>query len=313
MTTTRTRLLPVVGALMAIASPVLAQSALDPDRQGVLERTDSGKGRAGLPDDPSALIDSARGQAEARHEDDKSEDADAISRAADRARAASGSSVDRGLGQVIDEISRSDGSTTRVVPGGRDLRADQESLAEFLDRVRSGASELKLSGPSSGKGDPATGYGDTELLVFASFSIPDESLKRLMLDTERAGGKLIMRGMHEESLQKTAAKVREVMGDDESFSFQIDPRPFQMLGVETVPTFALVEDTSAHIGTQCAKAKGVDVCQTDADPVPAAVIVGEVSLRYALDQIKRRAAEWSGVAAAYLANLDENDSRERFQ
>lgn len=73
---------------------------------------------------------------------------------------------------------------------------------------------------------------ESEILIFASFSIPDESLKALSDQARQRGCRLIMRGLYENSFQKTRTKALEL-----GVSFEIDPNLFEAFNIKSVPTF----------------------------------------------------------------------------
>lgn len=93
-----------------------------------------------------------------------------------------------------------------------------------------------------------------DLLVFVSFSMPMDSLKRLNQQVMDHGGKLVFRGLHEGSFMKMAQKLKAL-----SAEVLIDPTLFEAHGISEVPVFV----------------KGNDK------------LTGHVTLDYALDQFKK--------------------------
>lgn len=74
----------------------------------------------------------------------------------------------------------------------------------------------------------------TELMIFVSSSMPEESLKALSQQAQRVGGTLVFRGLIGGSFQKTQAYFErlQIVGD-------IDPTRFDDDHVTHVPTFIL--------------------------------------------------------------------------
>ena len=75
------------------------------------------------------------------------------------------------------------------------------------------------------------------LLVFVSFSMPMEALKSLGKQVNKAGGKLVFRGLVDGSFPKTSEKMRE-LGVDEL----IDPTLFQSFDITACPVFVLLDE-----------------------------------------------------------------------
>src|SRR5438105_7687906 len=65
-----------------------------------------------------------------------------------------------------------------------------------------------------------------DVLIFVSFSMPDLSLKALAEQAQRTGAILVLRGLHENSMQKTIDRVLEINGGKKA-AWQIDPRLYE--------------------------------------------------------------------------------------
>lgn len=107
--------------------------------------------------------------------------------------------------------------------------------------------------------------GPSQLLVFASFSMPDESLKALSRDAQKSGCRLIMRGLYENSFQKTQKKASAL-----GIQYEIDPNLFEEFKVEVVPTFI-----HAHVEKGTLVSKEYDR------------LSGNISLYYALKELSQ--------------------------
>ena len=87
------------------------------------------------------------------------------------------------------------------------------------------------------------------------------------------GSPLVLRGLVENSMKRTAARLGDLLGMDRGErtpSLAIDPTLFQRFGVDKVPTFVL-------------PLKAVAPCTPTGCPVPEHLkIAGNVSLAYAL-------------------------------
>ncbi|WP_341789768.1 type-F conjugative transfer system pilin assembly protein TrbC [Rickettsia endosymbiont of Polydrusus tereticollis] len=69
-----------------------------------------------------------------------------------------------------------------------------------------------------------------QIYIFLSFSMPDSALKSYYVAAERAGAKLVMRGLKNNSFLDTKAKADEI-----GISFDIDPNLFEKYQITAVP------------------------------------------------------------------------------
>ncbi|MFA8362885.1 type-F conjugative transfer system pilin assembly protein TrbC [Burkholderia ubonensis] len=133
-----------------------------------------------------------------------------------------------------------------------------------------------------------------ELLAFASLSMPADSLKRLIGDTARVGGVVVLRGFKDRSFKATAAAI-QALGVDMS-ALQINPNAFKQYRISAVPAIVLV--------------KADHVLDLDAEgcalPENFAGVSGDVTLPYSLREIARRSPAYQSLATRMLASLGEH-------
>ena len=182
--------------------------------------------------------------------------------------------------------------------------SQRDTMSAFLDRIESGELALPDRGDVRDLAD-----GGIRLVAFASFAMPDESLERLIVEVNKAGGTVLMQGLHENDWQATTKKVREIVGLNRAFEYKIDPRLFVTLGIESVPTYALIEKPQSILENQCTK--GMGVCQAGDTQLPAVTVAGDVSLDYAMRAMERRSRSpaWQEAAASIRARIEEGGER----
>ena len=120
-----------------------------------------------------------------------------------------------------------------------------------------------------------------KLLVFVSFSMPEDSLQALQREVSEVGGELIIRGLIDNSLKKTAKQVSDVL-DNGKGGLSIDPTSFQQYHIRQVPAFVVTN--------------GQDDDNYD-------VVYGNVSLEAALTELANKGDSAKGSAQQYLDEL----------
>lgn len=143
-------------------------------------------------------------------------------------------------------------------------------------------------------------------LVFVSLSVPETSLRALLEQSRPIGASLVLRGLVDDSMQRTAERLAALLGVDADaadqrrpspdVSLTIDPTLFERFQIDAVPAFVVPLEAPA-------------VCTTGgACPPPVhAKLAGDVTLPYALEVIARdaanprlrsAAAEWLGTSGS---------------
>ena len=116
-------------------------------------------------------------------------------------------------------------------------------------------------------------HGAKPLFIsFVSLSMPDAALTSIIRDTKEAGGVVVVRGFYGGSYGAFAGRVRELFEEGDEVGISVDPRYFQALGVETVPTYAVVLGEPVCDGFVC-------------DPIQSDTLSGNISVAAALQLI----------------------------
>lgn len=82
---------------------------------------------------------------------------------------------------------------------------------------------------------------DKGLYIFVSFSLPERVIKDLSRQALRVGGTLVLRGLVDNDILKTAQKI-QALGVD----VEINPPLFETFKVEVVPTFVLKKSEQTY-------------------------------------------------------------------
>jgi type-F conjugative transfer system pilin assembly protein TrbC len=115
--------------------------------------------------------------------------------------------------------------------------------------------------------------------IFVSLSIPEKNLKAIAAEAKNYGATLVLRGLKENSYLKTASYLQELI-EAEKIGFIIDPSLFAKYSVTSVPTFVL----SAL----------EEICPSNMTCLPGKFdkLVGNVTVKYALDKFKKEGEVW---------------------
>lgn len=131
-------------------------------------------------------------------------------------------------------------------------------------------------------------------IVFASLSMPEASLTRLIADTTKAGGVVVFRGFPGGSTKAFAEGLKRVVTNEgEEAHIAIDPRLFRAFKVTAAPTFVAV-------GREYELCDGLD-CTSRAPDHDR--ITGNVTAEYALETFVGGRGPGAGVARVALAQL----------
>ncbi len=127
------------------------------------------------------------------------------------------------------------------------------------------------------------------LMIFVSSSMPKDALKDLMIQAKQSGGILVLRGLVG-SLRNTQEYLANI--SRENVSAIIDPRLFDIFQVKLVPTFVVLSDV-------------VQDCQeNDCQFTPVHDrITGNITLKYALEQIESGQGDAAKTASIYLTKI----------
>ncbi|MDC7812245.1 type-F conjugative transfer system pilin assembly protein TrbC [Sphingomonas koreensis] len=139
----------------------------------------------------------------------------------------------------------------------------------------------------------ANGGEAPQFIVFASLSMPENSLRKLVRDTADAGGVVVFRGFPNNSAKDFVARLSKVVDQGQLASIGIDPRLFRAFEVQAVPTYVTVSsDFDLCAGFSC---------QTKLPPYDR--MIGNVTVEYALTTFAEGNGPGARIAAVALSNM----------
>lgn len=130
-----------------------------------------------------------------------------------------------------------------------------------------------------------------ELMVFVSFSMPPESLQRVVLESERTGAHIVFRGFKGDKLMEMSKHVANLIGQHR-VEVSVNPPAFNQFQVVTVPALVIALPTASEgLDNGCAQA------------TQYIKVTGDVGQDYALDLIERNSPAFASAAQAFNRRL----------
>lgn len=147
-----------------------------------------------------------------------------------------------------------------------------------------------VAGAKAGMANPE---GAPLFIAFASLSMPEEALSKMIEDTTKAGGVVVFRGFSAGNPQAFVQGIRNVVDQTGASNVAIDPRLFRSFGIDRVPTYvALSSDFEPCDQLDCVTA-----------PPPHDRIAGNVSISYVLETFANANGPGAPVSRVALRNL----------
>jgi conjugal transfer pilus assembly protein TrbC len=125
------------------------------------------------------------------------------------------------------------------------------------------------------------------VIIFVSFSMPDESLKMWMHDARLIKAPVVIRGLIDHSFKKTTIALSRLVKDHPG-GMQLDPLTFKMFKIDKVPAIVVTDGTCTTNSS----------CENHYD-----VLYGDVRLAYALQKIAEQKTERKPIATSALLAL----------
>ncbi|UAB78952.1 type-F conjugative transfer system pilin assembly protein TrbC [Erythrobacter sp. SCSIO 43205] len=133
-----------------------------------------------------------------------------------------------------------------------------------------------------------------KFIAFASFGMPEASLKALVRDVTKAGGVTVLRGFPQGDSRAFKRRLAAIWSDgDEAGALGIDPRLFRAFQIKAAPSFVMVaSDFAPCDGFDC----------TDTLP-PHDRVAGNITVAEALDIFARGGGPGARLAQLHLHRL----------
>ncbi len=132
-----------------------------------------------------------------------------------------------------------------------------------------------------------------ELMIFVSFSMPRESLRRIVEQSETTGARLIFRGFAGDKMTDMAARIGALLGKHRVEAV-IHPPAFTQFKVDQIPALVLAQsDAGNQLDSGCAQ------------PDRYVKVTGDVSQDYALEYVERTSPQWAASARLFGDKIKE--------
>ena len=187
------------------------------------------------------------------------------------------------------------------------LKAEQPDVKPLVDHAMGSIGAADVRGINGIEGNELSalvnastdagklGASHVQLMAFVSLSMPPDSLRKIMIDMQKAGGIVVFRGFPGNSMAAFKTQLGAIIPASMKFhNIGIDPRLFEAFRVEAVPTYIAVD-------------KPLDLCKPleCVSSVPDFdVIRGNVPVSYALETIANGRGPGASLARSGLAQFE---------
>ncbi|MEO8402132.1 MAG: type-F conjugative transfer system pilin assembly protein TrbC [Gammaproteobacteria bacterium] len=134
----------------------------------------------------------------------------------------------------------------------------------------------------------ANQVSDRNVIIFVSFSMPEESLKEWIREAKIMHAPVVIRGLLNNSFKDTVNKISFLTKENHG-GVQIDPTLFRKFQVNKVPAVVVFKEPSCMTNMSCT---------LDYD-----ILFGDVTLSYALRKISNQQDSVSAIANEALTFL----------
>lgn len=129
------------------------------------------------------------------------------------------------------------------------------------------------------------------LMVFVSFSMPLESLRRVVEQSEKTGAQIVFRGFAGDSMKEMSQKIADLIGSHR-VEVSVNPPAFTQYKITAVPSLVLALSTADN-----------ELEEGCALPSQYVKVVGDVGQDYALDIIERKSPAFARAAQYFSRRL----------
>ena len=177
-----------------------------------------------------------------------------------------------------------------------------EPSADLLERARTDIDKLLNQAEGQPHPSPMDERHGPQLYVFVSFSLPEITLKRLLTQASRIDASLILRGLVDDDLGKTRAKITQLLDADSQGNtrikggFAIDPTLFERFNITQAPSFVLTDAPAARC------------TESDCVSIDHVRLSGDIPIDYALETMAREAPAMKASAEQLLARMKGGES-----
>ncbi|MBN8828905.1 MAG: type-F conjugative transfer system pilin assembly protein TrbC [Sphingobacteriia bacterium] len=134
---------------------------------------------------------------------------------------------------------------------------DQSAFKEYISEIDLHSKEILTNVHNNkdlyqfiGTTQDQTNLNGINLYVFVSFSLDQKNLVKIAKETAVNGGKLVIRGLINNSFKETAIAVKELI-EQAGIGVEINPELFSKYDIKAVPTFILVDEENCSKEMSC--------------------------------------------------------------
>jgi conjugal transfer pilus assembly protein TrbC len=160
-----------------------------------------------------------------------------------------------------------------------------------VDEIMQGYYNRELTNSEDSSAEQGAEKSINQLLIFVSFSMPEQALKERVLEARKAGATIVLRGIIKDSITETAIALNKLTNNI-GVNAIIDPNLYKAFDIKVVPTIVVAQYSTYP-------------CEENCNYTPVHdKISGNISLDYALEQITNsKETITKPIAKKYLNQL----------
>jgi len=133
------------------------------------------------------------------------------------------------------------------------------------------------------------------ILIFVSFSMPEQSLLAILRDAKKIHASVVIRGLIDNSFQKTFQRMAMLVKTSGGDGVELNPVWFRRFSIKTVPAVVVVpEGSTCFENESCNSNKSFDV------------MTGDITVSAALKMIRDSGESGSEIAGEALTKLQDS-------
>lgn len=130
------------------------------------------------------------------------------------------------------------------------------------------------------------------IIIFVSFSMPEQSIVNLLQDAKKIHASVVIRGLMHNSFKETFIKMASIVKKAGGGGVELNPPVFKKFNIEKVPAVVVLSNQNCHLDESCSEDK-------------YDVVYGDIPLYDSLKLIRDHGETSNKIADVLISNMEE--------